>query len=227
MRLPRATMLVAAAAIAAAVAGAAGAHSPAGTATYYRITPDPRACPSPICGGWWVRRVNRDDTVCGDGAAAPQCYAASIDLSELELTEQRRLTLEQAVSTGTTLVRGRLVRKPTSQPPLKELDTFVATEVWLRAGAAATPGVVYRVEDNGIRCVRAPCFWLHVSVLNTTRHRNASTVALAPSKASPTSIRRALAALDDTGVMVEGRVVAGEPRGDRTLRATAFWLRAA
>lgn len=227
MRLPRAIVLAAAVAIAAALAATATAHSPAGTATYYRIKPDPRACPSPICGGWWVRRVNRDDTVCGDGAAAAQCYAASIDFSELQLTEQRRLALEQALSAGTTLVRGRLVRRPASQPPLKELDAFVATEIWLRSGTGATPGVVYRVEDNGLRCVRAPCFWLHASVLNTTQHRNVSTLALAPSNASPTSIRRARAALDDSGAIVEGRVVAGEPRGDRTLRASAFWLRAA
>lgn len=220
-------MLVAAAAIAAAVAGVATAHSPNGTATYYRVRPDPRLCPSPICGGWWVQRVNRDDTVCGDGIAASQCYAASIDLTELKLTEERRLTLERAFSTGTTLVRGRLVRRPAKQPPLKELDTFVATEVWLRSGQARTPGLVYRVEDNGIRCVRAPCFWLHASVLNTTQHRNVSSLAFAPSNASETAIRRARAALDDTGVIVEGRVVAGKPAGDRTLRASAFWLRAA
>jgi hypothetical protein len=191
------------------------------------VRPDTRLCPSPICGGWWVRRVNRDDTVCGDGGTAFQCYAASIDFSELKLTEERRLALEQALSTGTTLVRGRLVRRPASQPPLKELDTFVATEIWLRSGQERTQGLVYRVEDNGLRCVRAPCFSLHASVLNTTQHRNVSTLALAPSEASQTAIRRARAALDDVGVMVAGRVVAGRPAGDRTLRAAAFWLRSA
>ena len=227
MRLRGVTILVAVAAIAATLAGSATAHSPNGTATYYRVQPDPRLCPSPICGGWWTRRVNRNDTVCGDGVAAVQCYAASVDFTELKLTEERRLTLEQALSTGTTLVRGRLVRRPVSEPPLKELDTLVATEIWLRSGQARTPGLVYRVEDNGIRCVRAPCFWLHASVLNMPQHRNVSSLGLAASRASEAAIRRARAALDDTGVMVEGRVVPGKPAGDRTLRAAAFWLRAA
>jgi hypothetical protein len=226
MRLLGVIALGAAAALFATLAGTAQAHSPNGTATYLRVHPDPRLCPSPICGGWWASRVNRDDTVCGNGIASPQCYAASLDLSALKLTDEQAAALQQALATGTALVRGRLVRRPVGDPPpLDELDALVVTEVWLRSGRARGSGVVYRVEDNGVRCIRAPCFSWHASTLNTRRHRNVSDVDLAPSGAPPGPIARARAALSRTGVLVDGRIVAA---GDgRALWAFSFWLRSA
>jgi hypothetical protein len=181
-----------------------------------------------MCGGWWVRRVNRGTIVCGSGLVSPECYAATLDSTALDLTDEQRATVDLALERGTALLRGRLVRGTvTGPPPSGRLDVLVVTEVWLRSGQARTAGEVYRIEDNGIRCVRAPCFSLHASVLNTTQHRNVSSLDLTSSGAGATAIRRARAALASGGVMVEGRVVPGLPAGDRTLRATAFWLRAA
>lgn len=215
--------VVVAVAFAAAPAGSTPVHSPKGTSTYLKVRPDMRLCPSPICGGWWARRVNRADTVCGSGLASTECYAATLDFSALELTDERRAALEQSLAGGTGLVRGRLVRAASGGPP--RLDTLVVTEIWLRHGLARARGVIHRVEDNGIRCVRAPCFSWHASVLNTTRHQNVSTVDLVASGAPPAVIARARAALSRAGVLAEGRiVVAGE---GRSLRAYAFWLRAA
>ena len=227
MRLPVWTTLVAAAAIAAALSGAATAHSPNGTATYFGIRPDMRLCPSPACGGWWASRVNRSVTICGNGLPGEECYAAELDLAALKLSDERRTALERAAATGTTLLRGRLERRPGSgPPPLDKLGVLVVTEAWLRHGRAQLRGTVFRVEDNGVRCVRAPCFSLHVSVLNTTVHQNVSSLDLAASGAGLAAVRRARAALG-TGVLVEGRVVAGPLAGGKTLRAGAFWLRAA
>ena len=227
MRLTRLIGLLAWAAAAAILAGTASAHSPRGTATYFTLRPDPRLCPSPICGGWWARRVNLADTICGDGTLAAQCYAASLDLSALALTDERRTTIERDLARGTALVRGRLVREPSGgPPPLKSLDTFVVTEVWLHEGAAAARGSVFRTEDNGIRCVRAPCFSLHVSELNTAWHRNVSDLDLAPARAARGSVRRARAALGDPGGLARGSIEAAG-NGGRAPRATAFWLRAA
>ena len=228
MRLPGVITLLLTAVLAAGLAGTAAAHSPNGTATYFRLRADARLCPSPLCGGWWASRVNRADTVCGNGIVSDECYAASLDLSALKLTDERQVALERAFATGTPLLRGRLERRPTSgPPPIDKLDTLVVTEVWLRYGQAKTSGAVYRVEDNGVRCVRAPCFWLHASVLNRTAHLNVSSLGLAASGASLAAVRRARAVLDDTGVIAAGRVVAGAPARGRTLRVAAFWLRAA
>ena len=30
--------------------------------TYYSARPDTRRCVAPLCGGWWVKRVNRSST---------------------------------------------------------------------------------------------------------------------------------------------------------------------
>jgi hypothetical protein len=227
MRLPLLLALVLTSTLATTLAGTATAHSPNGTATYVRVRPDPRMCPSPMCGGWWARRVNRDTIVCGNGMVSPECYAADLDVSALKLSEEQRASLDQALAAGTPLLRGRLVRgSVVGPPPSNRLDVISVTEVWLRSGRARTAGVVYRVEDNGVRCVRAPCFSLHASVLNATQHRDLSSLALPASGASAGAIRRALAALDDSGVIVEGRVVATGD-GGRTLRASAFWLQAA
>jgi hypothetical protein len=228
MRLPGVITLVVTAALAAALASNATAHSPNGTATYLRVRPDLRMCPSPMCGGWWAGRVNRDTIVCGNGLVVPECYAAMLDFSALELADERRARIEQVLANGTALLRGRLARGTVVGPsPSRQLDTLVVTEIWLRSGQARSRGLAYRVEDNGVRCIRAPCFSLHASVLNTAAHRNVSSLDLEASGASQAAVRRARAALDGTGVMVEGRVVAGGPAGDRTLRASAFWLRAA
>ena len=54
MRLPAVIALVVTAALAASLAGSTPAHSPNGTATYFRVRPDSGMCPSPMCGGWWA-----------------------------------------------------------------------------------------------------------------------------------------------------------------------------
>ena len=226
MRLPGAFALVVIAALAAALAGSATAHRPNGTATYVRVRPDPRLCPSPMCGGWWVRRVNRATTVCGSGMVSPECYAATFDFTGLDLTDEERSTVEHALARGTALLRGRLVRGTLAGPPPSvKLHVLSVTEIWLRYGRAQTSGTVFRIEDNGVRCVRAPCFSLRASVLNTTQQRDVSSLGLAAAGASAAAVRRARAALEAAGVIVEGRVVATGD-GGRTLDASAFWLRA-
>ena len=49
--------------------------------TWYTVTPDARLCPSPLCGGYHVKRVNRQRTLCADGTRSPDCYVAELDLS--------------------------------------------------------------------------------------------------------------------------------------------------
>src|SRR5437763_14453597 len=51
--------------------------------TYYSARPDLRRCIAPLCGGWWVKRVNRASTQCADGSYASECYVATIDVSGL------------------------------------------------------------------------------------------------------------------------------------------------
>src|SRR6187397_3172725 len=48
---------------------------------WFTVAPDPRLCPSPLCGGYWISRVNQPFTVCANGTRAATCYVSDLDLS--------------------------------------------------------------------------------------------------------------------------------------------------
>jgi hypothetical protein len=54
------------------------AQRPAGDDIYYTIRRDLRRCISPLCGGWFISRVNKKQTRCADGSRANECYVAEI-----------------------------------------------------------------------------------------------------------------------------------------------------
>src|SRR5262245_60320092 len=58
-----------------ALTGAA-ASSPSGLPSIYTVRSDPRLCPSPMCGGYWVALANGARTRCDDGVQRSQCYVA-------------------------------------------------------------------------------------------------------------------------------------------------------
>ena len=66
--------------------------------TYYRM--DMRRCVSPICGGFFAHRVNRSTTTCVNGAAASECYVASVDYSRLGATTPAAATAPAAIERG-------------------------------------------------------------------------------------------------------------------------------
>src|SRR5438094_405510 len=56
--------------------------------TFYVVTrPDLRRCMFPLCGGFYVKRVNRSTTRCADGTYAAECRVGDVDYSALRLDE--------------------------------------------------------------------------------------------------------------------------------------------
>ena len=47
--------------------------------TFYSVRRDRRRCASPMCGGYFVKRVNLSSTRCGDGRWKSECYVAEIN----------------------------------------------------------------------------------------------------------------------------------------------------
>jgi hypothetical protein len=211
---------------AAAAAGAAPSPSePASSAPYYLARGDPRLCPSPMCGGIWVKRVNLRATVCGDGSKRQECYAASADLSRLRVDEKGRVLLQRLITEGRAVARGTLVGGRVQGFP--ELDTFVVSEVWAASSSLARPlGVFRRLRDNGVRCITTPCFSIRSSVLNTVRSGTVSDVDLSRTDTPPAERRRALDELARAGLIASGRVVRTHD-GGRAVVATQFYVRAA
>jgi uncharacterized protein DUF6748 len=144
--------------------------------TYYEITTDLRKCPSPLCGGWFLKRLNRDTTVCVDGQEAETCYAPVLDWSEANLSEDQRSKLTAAADKDATtsgvygIVRG--VFAPTNTTSRPELGRFVISEAWVAEGEGVSEGAFVRVKDNGLRCFAAPCPSLTETTLNTPRVTN-------------------------------------------------------
>jgi hypothetical protein len=213
----RAWAIIAVVAALAALGTAAHAASK-GPAAYYLVRPDPRLCPSPLCGGAWARRVNRPLTRCADGTAARECYvAAATGVPE---------KLWSALA-GSVLVRGRIIPADIEGfPGLGRLDALAA---WRPTGPRRAVGTTFRVVDTGIRCVTTPCFSLRAEALETGRRRLLSDLDLAGVGAAAGDLRRALRALPGRGALVTGTVrripSAGPAGAGEALVASQLWLR--
>ena len=196
-----------------AVVVSASARSTAPGAVY-TIQGDPRMCPSPFCGGYWVALANGARTRCADGAQAPRCYVArAVDV------ERRPVT----IPTG-GLVRATLESSETGD--LGKLGVVVVSIAYAPAGTVAVTGGYYRLVDMGIRCIRAPCFSYRATQINGSTRTTMSDLDLASSGATPAEIARANAALGSAnGLLVRGRF-AKTPNGGRVFRASRLFLRA-
>lgn len=72
----------------------------------YDATPDPRLCPSPYCGGYWIEEVNLTDSICGDGSIAEACYVVDIDLDRLGVGPIAQARIREAIGRRKVLVSG-------------------------------------------------------------------------------------------------------------------------
>ena len=188
---------------------AAARQPPTGSAMYV-VRHDPRLCPSPSCGGYWVAIANGPRTRCHDGLRYPRCYVA-----EAVRANGDRLSdiAEEA------LVRGALdVRRD-------DLGELVAVAVYTPAGRATVRGGYYRLRDTGIRCVRAPCYSYSATQVNGRTRTRVSGIELTTAKATPGQAARAQHALQTKdGLYARGSFATG-PDGGRVFQATRLFLR--
>jgi hypothetical protein len=211
-------------------AGASPASGdPVASSGYYLARGDPRLCPSPMCGGLWLKLVNVRSTICGGGERQKECYSASADLTRLEVSEAERARLQELFYSGRALARGVLARGRVEGFP--ELDVLVVSEVWTASSSRNGPHGVFRLlRDSGIRCVTTPCFSIRAAVLNTTRTQKVSEIDLSRSGARRAERRRAIASLSHEGLVAAGTIVrkprAGPSGAGRTFVASQFYVRA-
>jgi len=181
-----------------------------GAYTYFGVTADLRKCPSPGCGGWFLRSLNRPMTKCHDGRHAEACYTPVIDWSEVKLTEAQKAEMldassKDAASGGVyAMARGRLV--PTnSTTPRPELGRFVITEAWVAEGTTVASGLFVKVKDNGLRCFAAPCPNLTEETLNLPRSTNIAAIDWKPAELTDDQIEECIQLMyEPDGIMVAG-----------------------
>jgi hypothetical protein len=205
---------LAAVAAAAALAGSAPSQPPVGT-VIYTVQADPRLCPSPLCGGYWVALANMARTRCHDGVRRGRCYVAKA------VGEDRR-PLEAAVPDGAL---ARAVVESSEHEGLGRLGVLAVAAVFTPAGTAKVSGGFYRVTDTGVRCIRAPCVSYRARPLNAWTRIAVSKVDLAAARATPFDVARAKAALHTrNGLLARGRFTRTS-RGALVFRAFRLYLR--
>ena len=168
-----------------------------GTYTYFAIDRDQRRCVSPLCGGYFVARVNHTTTRCANGQYAERCYVAELDL---KATGLEGLPDERP---GQVLIRGSVVAKKFTS--FGNLGRFVASEVWhAGAGAGSPDGVFAKVEQTGIRCFAAPCADKVERKLNSSLYANIADLDFDASGATEDELAPAFAALTGDDLIVAG-----------------------
>jgi hypothetical protein len=189
---------------------AAARQPPAGTAMFV-VRHDPRLCPSPLCGGYWVALANAARTRCQDGLRHPRCYVArAVDARGNPVGD----IAEEA------LVRGAI------DIGRDDLGELVATAAYAPAGRAQGLGGFYRLRDTGVRCIRAPCFSYRATQVNGSTRTALSGVNVGSAEATQNELARARLALrSKDGLYARGRFSAGAD-GRRSFHTTRLFLRA-
>jgi hypothetical protein len=198
---------------------------PGSTYTYYSVRPDLRRCVAPLCGGVWVKRVNQTWTRCADGQwTQDECYVANVDYSKLGISQSDYQEIQANASK--LMLRGNIRAKKYGS--FGNLGEFNASEAWIGQGDAPVTGIFYRVKDNGLRCIAAPCPTYHEAKLNSAAHRNIAELDFSATGADQKEIDAAYQALFSTeGVLVAGShfTVTGPAGRGLGLKASQFWIK--
>lgn len=201
-----------------------GKADAAGTATYYRLSPDLRACVAPGCGGVYYELANGRSTRCLDGETARRCYAETVDWAALGLDAATTEKVRDGVAHD-------LVIRATVRPQKNSFGTFaelVPSEAWLAQGPNAVDGPLARIEDTGIRCIQAPCPSLRERKLNSSVTATLAELDWDVSGAPSAQISAGIAGIHGSGLIIAGdRITVTGPGGKAKGRTvTQFWLRA-
>jgi hypothetical protein len=193
---------------------ASGSGQPAASTAVYSVRGDPRLCPSPLCGGYWVALANGVRTRCADGTRNARCYVA-------KAVDVRRRSVSVP---NDGLVRGSL--EEDAYGDFGPLGVLVVVATYTPAGTAPVSGGYYVVTDTGVRCIRAPCFSYRVTQANGSTRTLASDVDLEAGQLTAGELARATAALQTkNGLLARGRF-RSTPDGGRVFRPSRVFLRA-
>ncbi len=185
------------------------------TSTYYTVRRDLRRCAAPLCGGYFVARVNLPTTRCSNRQYQAQCYVAEIDWNGHPAPETGG-----GPSHSKALLRGDLIERCFQS--LGRLGVLRVSESWAALSDNAVTGNYYRVRDLGVRCITHPCPTHHAAKLNSTIHRNIAGVDLTAAGAPDDLASRAYSDMTSP----EGIVVAGSEFPVRGPAGRSFTLKA-
>ena len=103
-----------------------------GNSTYYTVRADVRRCASPMCGGFFIKRVNHARTRCANGRNMAECYVAEINWNG-----------QPPVESGHALLRGELSQR--RYPRLGRFGVLRVIESWRAMSERPPEGTFFRV----------------------------------------------------------------------------------
>ena len=183
--------------------------------TYYSLRRDLRRCVSPLCGGYFVKRVNRTNTVCADGRVMNECYVAEINWNG-----------NPEADSADFVVRGNIGRKRFGH--FGNLGELRVSESWMPMGNNRALGTFYRVRDRGVRCITHPCPTHLEAKLNSPSSQNIAGVNLEAANLGEQNAASVTQAMTGPqGVIVTGENVVVRGPGGRSfeLRGTQAYVR--
>ena len=137
-----------------------------GADTVYVVTrQDFRKCAYPMCGGVFIKAVNKAKTKCFDGTKQSECYVADVDESPLGLTGKQADEVSSGITAGSVLVSGQLEPVDSGHAGFGKL---VAYKAFAAETGNTVSGGYFTLEPSGITCIKAPCPSLRARKLNTT-----------------------------------------------------------
>jgi len=181
------------------------------TSTFFTVRPDLRRCAAPMCGGYFVKRVNQPATRCANGKKLAECYVASIDWANTS-----KVPVNRALLRGTLVANGKY-------------GSLKVDEAWQASSDSQPGGEFYRVRDLGLRCIAAPCLSHSEAKLNTTFSRKIAGVDINSIGAPDDLVSQAFQAMTgEQGALVAGThaTISGPAGRAQTVKATQFYLKA-
>lgn len=151
---------------------------------YYTATQDLRKCVSPLCGGIFIKEVNKRFTVCADGSRARQCYIGTPNWDKLGFNP-----FAHAGDTGVftaLLLKGQVLEN--KEGDFGNLGEFVAEAAYRPATNNPARGRFVALENKGIYCITSPCFSIDQSLLNRDKTKIISGFNLNPVGASSADV---------------------------------------
>jgi hypothetical protein len=206
-RLLAATLAVLAGLTSFASHASASLAPPSDAFTFFIVTrPDMRECIYPLCGGYFVKRVNQSHTRCADGVLRSECHVAEFDFAPPGLDPEQAARFENAVlAAGHGLVRGALEQRDIGAP--YPADTLVVTEAWEGQARSEPAGTFFWLSSTGVVCITFPCPSYLGERLNTAQQRTFNAVHLGASGAPDDAVERGYRVLRSGAVLAVGKVV--------------------
>jgi hypothetical protein len=197
-----------------------------GSSYYYSVTHvDMRKCAAPMCGGYFVKQVNQNKTLCADGVWRNECHVFQLDTKPLAWSESQTSDyFNQVFGQQKGIVRGNFAHALDANFS-SAVDTLTITEAWQNQSKKPSNALLYKIKDTGIVCVKAPCLSTVKQTLNAWDIKDSlvENVSLDDAGASAEAVKSGYQQLSLNGILVAGQHRVAPPYSNR-LRVNQFYL---